>query len=72
MDRLVGLADVERVPVGVGEDRDRAHPEPPGGADDPAGDLAPVGDEEGFDHSSSPIALPKLWSSTGSIRLPVR
>ena len=46
--RLVGLAHVQRLGVGIGIDRDRADAERARGADDPAGDLAAVGDEEGL------------------------
>ena len=46
MHRLVRHAHVQRLGVGVGIDRDRADPQPPRGADHPAGDLAAVGDEQ--------------------------
>ena len=44
-DGLVGLADVGQALVRVGVHGDGAHAHPAGGADDPAGDLAPVGDQ---------------------------
>ena len=47
MHRLVRLPDVQRLRVGVRIDRDGADAEAPRGADDPAGDLAAIGDEEG-------------------------
>ena len=45
-DGLVRLADVGRIGVRVREDRDGGDIHGAGGADDPAGDLAAVGDEE--------------------------
>ena len=44
--RLVGERDMHRIAIGVGEHRDRAQSHAPGRADDPAGDLAAVGDQE--------------------------
>jgi hypothetical protein len=46
----IGLPDVGGVTVGVGEHRDGADAEPVEGADHPAGDLAPVGDQDGVEH----------------------
>ena len=43
----IGEADMRRVGVGVAEDRNRAQSLGPGGADDTAGDLAAIGDEDG-------------------------
>ena len=42
--------DVRRVRVGLRVDRDRRDAEPPQRADDPAGDLAAVGDEHAVEH----------------------
>ena len=50
MHRLVGLADVQRPCVRIGLDRDRADTERARGADDAAGNLATVGDQQRFDH----------------------
>ena len=44
--RHVGFAHVRRVGVGFGEDGDRADAHAAAGADDPAGDLAAVGDQD--------------------------
>ncbi|GAA0005419.1 hypothetical protein BRDID11002_54220 [Bradyrhizobium diazoefficiens] len=44
---LVGERDMHRVTVGLGIDRDRAQAHGTGGANDAAGDLAAVGDQEG-------------------------
>ena len=44
-DRLVGHAHMQAVGVGLGIDGHRAYAEAPGGARDPAGDLAAVGDQ---------------------------
>ena len=49
-DRLVGHFDVQRVAVGLGIDRDRLDPHAAGGLDDPAGDLAAIGDQNSFEH----------------------
>ncbi len=51
-DRRVGVRDVRRPSVGVGEDRHRADPGRAAGTEDPAGDLAAVGDEQGADHGT--------------------
>ena len=48
--RLVGKPHVQRAGVGVGIDRDGAQAEPLGGAGDAAGDLAAIGDQDGFEH----------------------
>ena len=53
VNRLVGQPHMQRVAVGVGIDRDRAQAHAPGGADDAAGDLAAIGDEDGFEHRRS-------------------
>src|SRR3546814_3794498 len=50
MYRLVGLADVQRLGVGVRIDRDSANAHLARGGDDPASDFATIGDEEGVDH----------------------
>ena len=44
--RLIGHGDMHRVAVGLGIDRDRAQAHRPRGADDAAGDLAAVGDQQ--------------------------
>ena len=53
MDGLVGHLDVQRVAVGVGVDRDGRDAHAPRRLDDPAGDLAPVGDEDLLEHAPS-------------------
>ena len=52
--RLVGEPRVQRAAIRLRIDRDRAHAEPPRRANDPAGDLAAVGDQNGFEHARSP------------------
>ena len=47
---LVGLGDERGVAVGVGEHGDGGDAHGPGGAEDPGGDLAPVGDQQLGDH----------------------
>ena len=57
--RLVGQHHVERLPVGLGKDGDGGDAHLAAGADDPNGDLAPIGDEdlpEGRAHGSGMIA----------------
>jgi hypothetical protein len=46
MHGVVGFADEGGIDIGVREDRDRPYPEPPGGAHDPTGDFAAVGDQD--------------------------
>jgi hypothetical protein len=41
---------VQRVAVGLGIDRDRLYPHAAGSLDDPAGDLAAIGDQNSFEH----------------------
>ena len=50
MHRLIRLPHMQRLGIGVRIDRDRADTHCPRGANDAAGDLASVGDEEGLDH----------------------
>ncbi len=49
--RLVRHADVKRLGVGIRIDRDRTDPHRPRGADDSAGDLAAIGDEQRRQHA---------------------
>ena len=69
----VGLTDVRRIRVGVGEHGDGAQPEVAAGPEHPARDLPPVGHEHGGDHgratqrgTSCPAAL--LCPATLGIR----
>ena len=48
--RLVGLAHVQGVGVGFGMDGDGAQAHAAGGAEHAAGDLAAIGDQDGFEH----------------------
>ena len=45
-DRFVRLANVERIGVGVGINRDGAYSHPSAGANHPTRDLAPIGDQD--------------------------
>ena len=47
MHRLIRLAHMQRPGIGIGVNGYCPHPEFPRGADDPAGDLAAIGNEEG-------------------------
>ena len=49
---------MERVAVGLGIDRDRLDPHPAGGLDDPAGDLAAIGDQNLLEH----LVVYDLWA----------
>ena len=48
---LVGLAHVQGVGVGLGMDGDGAQAHAAGGAEHAAGDLATIGDQDGFEHA---------------------
>ena len=50
-DRFIRYFDVKGVTVGLGIDRDRLYPHPAGSLDDPAGDLAPIRDQNSFEHA---------------------
>jgi hypothetical protein len=47
---IVGHLDVERITIGLGINSDRLDPHAAGGLDDPAGDLAAIGDQNSFEH----------------------
>ena len=47
---VVGHFDVERVAVGLGIDRHGFDSHPAGGLDDPAGDLAAIGNQDALEH----------------------
>ncbi len=49
-DRHIRHFDVKRVAVGLGIDRNGLDTHAPGGLDDPAGDLAAVGNEDALEH----------------------
>src|SRR5690606_9029023 len=55
---LVGHFDVQRADVGVGMDGDGGNPQPARGADDPAGNLAAVCDQDFREHRASLCARP--------------
>jgi hypothetical protein len=50
--RLVGHFDMQRVPVGLGINRDGGDTQAARGLDDPAGDFAAVGDEDTLEHAA--------------------
>ncbi len=49
-DGLIGHFDMERIAVGLGINGDGLDPHPAGSFDDPAGDLAAIGDQNSFEH----------------------
>ena len=57
MDRLVGHRDMARAAIGVGIDRDGLDAQPPRRLDDPAGDLAAVGDQDLGEHQAAHFGL---------------
>ena len=59
--RLVGHFDMERVTVGFGIDRDRFNSHPTRGLDDPAGDLAAIGNQDALEHRSLRSREPACW-----------
>ncbi len=59
--RLVGLADVRQVRVGVGVHRDGPDPHPPGRPQHAPGDLAPVGDKHRIEHQPSLLGPRQSW-----------
>ena len=63
--RLVRHPDEERPRVGLRMHRDRAHAEPLRGADDPAGDLAAIGDEDAVEHGGSGCGMAGNGGGTG-------
>ena len=61
MHRLVSRAHMQSLGIGVRIDRNGADAHGTRSADDPAGDFAPVGDEEGLDHRQKPDNITILW-----------
>ena len=73
-DRLVGHFDVQRVLVGLRIDRDGRDPHPARGLDDPARDLAAIGDQDFLEHrppgskaQCGPARLSVLGEWTGPV-----
>src|SRR6185436_10591191 len=64
--RVVGALHMQRVAVDIGVDRDAADAEPATRADDAAGDLAAVGDQDGAEHcgaySCPPPRRVRAWA----------
>ena len=59
----VAIPNMQRLRIRVRIDRDRPHPELPRGADDPAGNLPAIGDEEALDHVLLLAAITSISSS---------
>ena len=53
-DRLIGLAHMQGLGIGFGIDRDGRDAHPLRGADDTAGDLAAIGDQDLLEHRRKP------------------
>ena len=61
----VGRLDMQRVRIRFGKHRDRFYTQTTGGAGDAAGDLAPVGDQQGAEHVGHIRNTPKRVSCLG-------
>ncbi len=74
--RLIGHFDMERVTVGLGINRDRLNSHPAGGLDDPAGDLAAIGDQNSFEHVLAylqplgGVRGPAIWHAGTAVTIP--
>ena len=55
-DRHIGHFHMQRVAVGLGKHRNRRDTHPPRGPDNPAGDLAAIGNEDSLEHAASILA----------------
>ena len=66
-DRHIGHFHMQRVAVSLGIHRDRRDTHPPGGLDDPAGDLAAVGNEDLLEHAASNYSRtgPSAFAASG-------
>ena len=62
MHRLICHFDMQRIAVGIRIDRDRLDTHFAGGFDDPAGNLAPVGDQDLLEHGGRPLS----WFAAGA------
>ena len=56
--RLIRHLDVQRVPVRLGIDRNGLDPQAARGLDDPAGDLAAIGNQNALEHAAMHPASP--------------
>src|SRR5690606_15240070 len=66
-DRLVGVAQVQEVAIGLGVHRDRLDAELLAGAHDPQGDLPAVRDQDASEHVQATRITKRGWpNSTGS------
>src|SRR5579863_7676755 len=64
-DRLVGLFDMQRMPVGLRVDRHRGDPHAAQGAYDAARDRAAVCNQDLLKHHSSATSQIKTWTGVG-------
>ncbi len=74
-DRLIGHLDMQRIAVGLGIDGNRLDPHPAGGLDDPAGDLAAIGDQNTFEHVCLLATFwagssPAIWHAGTDVTIP--
>ena len=65
---LFGQLDMQRIPVCFGIDCHRRDPEPPRGANDPAGDFPTIGDQD-LAEQAHIRKTPKRVGSVGALRL---
>src|SRR5713226_9085856 len=73
--RLIGHFDVECVAVGLGIDGHGLYSHAAGSLDDPAGDLAAVGDQNSFEHvlltgTFGRDAEPAIWHAGTDVTIP--
>ncbi len=59
--RQIGHGHMQRARIGLGIHRNGRDPEAPGGFDDPAGDFAPVGDENAAEHDRRILLVEDPW-----------
>ena len=67
---LVGIGDVGPAGVSLGVDGDGSDPEGAAGADDAAGDLAAIGDEDALEHAQAGCVCSIFTTSTAPTRQP--
>ena len=75
MHSLVSHFHMQRAAVGVGINRDRRNPHPPGGLDHAAGNFTAIGDQNLLEHQAAPAnakGLPKRDALTALRRVVMR
>ena len=71
--RLIGHRHMPRAGVGVGMDGDGGEAQPAAGVDDPAGDLAPIGDQDAGEHAAkSGSAAASPWGQRRKLLISIK